>query len=198
MKVQCNEEGILKASEIIKNGGIVVFPTDTVYGIGCNPYLKESVDKIYKIKNRDRSKPLPLLVYSIEIAEKIVLFDEKTKKIIERFWPGALTVLLKIADENLKKSLAIEDKIAIRIPNSECTLKLLEKIDVIVGTSANISGEKSFTNPEDLSTELEGVEIFVDGGMVESKGESTIIEVTNNEIRILREGAISKEEILNI
>lgn len=198
MKVQCDEEGILKASEIIKNGGVAVYPTDTVYGIGCNPYLKKSVDKIYKIKNRDRAKPLPLLVYSIEMAEKIVSFDEKTRKIIEKFWPGALTVLLKVNDEKLKESLGIKDKIAIRIPNSKCILKLLEKIDFLVGTSANISGEKSFTNPEDCSTELEDSEIFVDGGIIESKGESTIIEVLDDEIKIIREGAISKEEIFEI
>jgi len=197
MKVQCNEEGILNASEIIKSGGIAVFPTDTVYGIGCNPYLKESVDKIYKIKNRDRSKPLPLLVYSVEMAEKIVSFDEKTKRIIERFWPGALTVLLKSTDENLKESLGIEDKIAIRVPNSRCILNLLQRVGVLVGTSANISGEKSFTNPEDCSVELEEYGVFVDGGTIESKGESTIIEVTDGQIKILREGAISKEEILN-
>ncbi|WP_299290232.1 L-threonylcarbamoyladenylate synthase [Nitrosopumilus sp.] len=198
MRVQCNDEGILKASEIIKNGGIAVYPTDTVYGIGCNPYLKESVDKIYKIKNRDRAKPLPLLVYSIEKAEEIVSFDEKTKKIIEKFWPGALTVLVKVNDQKLKESLEIEDKIAIRIPNSECILNLLEKIDFLVGTSANISGEKSFTDPKNCSTGLEDFEIFVDGGVIESKGESTIIEVTNDEIKVLREGAISKGEILSI
>lgn len=198
MKVSCDEEGIRKASEIIKNGGVAVYPTDTVYGIGCNPYLKKSVDKIYKIKNRTRSKPLPLLVYSIEIAEKIVSFDEKTKKIIKKFWPGALTVLLKVNDEKLKESLGIKDKIAIRIPNGKCILKLLEKIDFLVGTSANISGEKSFTNPEKCSTRLEDFEIFVDGGVIESKGESTIIEVINDEIKIIREGAISKEEIFEI
>ena len=197
MKVRCDEEGILKAAEIIKKGGIAVFPTDTVYGIGCNPYLKESVDKIYKIKSRDRTKPLPLLVHSTEIAEKIVSFDEKTRKIIDRFWPGALTVLLKNTDENLKESLGIGDKIAIRVPNSRCILDLLQKVDLLVGTSANISGEKSFTNPEDCAAELEGCGIFVDGGIIESKGESTIIEVTDDKIKILREGAISKEEIFN-
>ena len=198
VKVQCDEEGILRASEIIRNGGIVVYPTDTVYGIGCNPYLKDSVDRIYKIKNRDRSKPLPLLVYSIEIAEKIASFDKKTRKIIEEFWPGALTVILKITDEKLKKSLSIGEKIAIRIPNSGCILELLKRVDLLVGTSANISGEKSFSDPQKCSTELDSFEIFIDGGMIDSKGESTIVEVVNGEIKILREGVISKEEILSV
>ncbi len=206
MKVQCDEKGILKASKVIKNGGIVVYPTDTVYGIGCNPYLKESVDRIYKIKGRDRSKPLPLLVYSVETAEKIVFFDEKTRKIIKKFWPGALTVLLKITDQKLKESLGIKDKIAIRIPNSKCALDLLQKTDFLVGTSANVSGEEPFTNPEDCSAAglAEDCEIFVDTGAIKSRGESTIIEVVvaegggDDQVKILREGAISREEILGI
>ncbi len=78
LKVNCDKEGIEKASQIINQGGIVVFPTDTVYGIGCNPYNKESVRKIYEIKSRDISKPFPVLVYSKDIAERIVYFDEFT------------------------------------------------------------------------------------------------------------------------
>ncbi len=198
MKVQCDKKGILKASEIIKDGGIAVYPTDTVYGIGCNPYLRESVDKIYRIKNRERRKPLPLLAYSVEKAEEIVSFDEKTRKVIKKFWPGALTVLLKANDQGLKESLGIGGRIAIRIPNSKCTLNLLQKVGFLVGTSANISGEKPFTDPRDCPAGLVDFEIFVDGGAIKSKGESTIIEVTDDKVRIIREGAISKEEILAI
>jgi len=80
LKVNCDKEGIEKASQIINQGGIVVFPTDTVYGIGCNPYNRDAVRKIYEIKARDISKPFPVLVYSKEIAEKIAFFDEFTKK----------------------------------------------------------------------------------------------------------------------
>ena len=90
LRVNCKKEGIEKASEIINKGGIVVFPTDTVYGIGCNPYNKDAVRKIYEIKSREISKPLPVLVHSKEIAEKIALFDEWSKKIAERFWPRAI------------------------------------------------------------------------------------------------------------
>lgn len=198
MRVQCNDQGILKASEIIKDGGIAIFPTDTVYGIGCNPYFKETVKKIYKIKTRDRLKPLPLLVYSVKMAEKIVTFDEKTKKIIEKFWPGALTVILKITDEKLKESLGVADKIAIRMPDSKCTLQLLEKVDFLIGTSANISGEKSFTDPEKCSSKLKNYQIFIDGGIIKNGVESTIIEIINDKIKIHRQGAISKEEIFSI
>ncbi len=101
--MDCNLEGIKKAVEIINQGGIIIFPTDTVYGIGCNPYNKKSVEKIYDIKSRNISKPFPILAYSKEIAEKIAFFDEYSKKIVEQFWPGPLTIILKLTDEKSKK-----------------------------------------------------------------------------------------------
>ena len=198
MKVTCNKEGIEKASQIINQGGIVVFPTDTVYGIGCDPYNKDSVRKIYEIKSRKISKPFPVLVYSKDIAERIAFFDEFTKKIVERFWPGPLTVILKLTDENLKESLNVTDKIAIRVPNHKCTLELLKKCNFLVGTSANISGHSSFTNPDECFNNFRKYDVFVDGGIITSKSESTIIEIENEEIKIIREGALSHEEILEL
>ena len=198
MKVTCNKEGIEKASQIINQGGIVVFPTDTVYGIGCDPYNKDSVRKIYEIKSRKISKPFPVLVYSKDIAERIAFFDEFTKKIVERFWPGPLTIILKLTDENLKESLNVTDKIAIRVPNHKCTLELLKKCNFLVGTSANISGHASFTNPDECFNNFRKYDVFVDGGIITSKSESTIIEIENEEIKIIREGSLSHEEILGL
>jgi L-threonylcarbamoyladenylate synthase len=196
--VDCNLEGIKKAVEIINQGGVIIFPTDTVYGIGCNPYNKKSVEKIYDIKSRNISKPFPILAYSKEIAEKIAFFDEYSKKIVEQFWPGPLTIILKLTDENLKKSLNVVDKIAIRVPNHKCTLDLLKKCNFLVGTSANISGQLSSTNPDECLKNMQNYDIFVDGGMITSKAESTIIEIENKKIKIIRKGSISKEEILGL
>ena len=89
-------------------------------------------------------------------------------------------------------------KIAVRVPNHECTLNLLKKCNFLVGTSANISGNSSFTNPDECFKNLQKFDIFVDGGVITSKGESTIIEVENEKIKILREGSLSKEEILEL
>ena len=198
LKVNCDKEGIEKASQIINQGGIAVFPTDTVYGIGCNPYNKDSVRKIYEIKSRDILKPFPVLVYSKEIAEKIAFFDEFAKKIVKRFWPGPLTIILKLTDKNLKISLNVADKIAIRVPNHRCTLELLKKCNFLVGTSANISGHSSFTNPDECFNNIRKYDVFVDGGIITSKAESTIIEIENEEIKIIREGSLSYEEILGL
>tara|TARA_B100001758_G_scaffold53945_1_gene44326 strand:+ start:7152 stop:7745 length:594 start_codon:yes stop_codon:yes gene_type:complete len=195
MKVDCNDEGIRKSVEIIENGGVIIFPTDTVYGIGCNPYDANAVKKIYEIKSREKIKSLPVLASSIQIVKQISIIDEFTENIIKKYWPGPLTLILKLKDKNLKKSLNLEDKIAVRIPNSECTLKLLNKCNLLVGTSANVSGDSSFTDPQECMKNVKNYDVFVDGGTITSKGESTIIEIENEKIRIIREGALKKEDI---
>ena len=195
MKLDCDDEGIKKTSQIIEKGGIVVFPTDTVYGIGCNPYNENSVKKIYEIKSRTELKSLPVLAYSLDVVKEIALIDEFTEKIIEKYWPGPLTLILELTDQKLKKSLNLGNKIAVRIPDSKCTLKLLEKCRLLVGTSANISGNSSYTNPDKCIKNIKNYDIFLNGGIITSKGESTIIEIENKEIKIIREGTLKIEDI---
>lgn len=196
MKVDCNEEGIKRTHQVFQKGGIIVFPTDTVYGIGCDPYNQNSIKKIYEIKSREKVKSLPILAYSLDIVKKIVVIDEFTEKIIQKNWPGPLTLILELTDEKLKKSLNLQNKIAVRIPDSKCTLKLLEKCKLIVGTSANISGNSSYTNPDECIKNIKNYDLFLNGGTIRSKGESTIIEVENKTIKIIREGALKMEDIL--
>lgn len=198
MKVKCNKEGIEKASKIIKSGGIVVFPTDTVYGIGCDPYNKEAIQKIYKIKSRESSKSLPILAFSKEVATKIAEFDKNAEKIAEKIWPGPLTLILKLTDEKLKASLNIDNKIAIRVPKHQCTLELLEKCDFLVGTSANISGMGPFRNPEECYQNIQDFDLFLDGGTITSGGESTIIEFEEGKLKIHREGVLTRKEIMKM
>jgi len=196
LKVGCNTEGIEKTFQVIENGGIAIFPTDTVYGLGCNPYNSSAVEKIYEIKSREKIKSLPVLAYSLEIVKEITHVDSFTEKIIERYWPGPLTLILKLTDQKLKKSLKLDDKIAIRIPDSECALKLLEKCNLLVGTSANISGNESFMDPDECVKNIKNYDIFLNGGTITSKGESTIIEIKNGKIEVIREGVLKKEEII--
>jgi len=196
LKLDCNKEGIEKTSQIIEKGGIVVFPTDTVYGIGCNPYNLNSVKKIYEIKSRTEIKSLPVLAYSLEIVKEITLIDKFTEKIIKKYWPGPLTLILTLTDQKLKKSLKLQNKIAVRIPDSKCTLKLLEKCKLLVGTSANISGNSSHTNPDECIKNIKNYDVFLNGGTITSKGESTIIEIENEEIKIIREGVLKIEDIM--
>jgi len=196
LEVNCDKDGIEKTSQIIEKGGVAVFPTDTVYGIGCNPYNINSVKKIYEIKSRSEVKSLPILAYSLDIVKEITLIDKFTEKIIKKYWPGPLTLILTLTDQKLKKSLNLQNKIAVRIPNSKCTLKLLEECKLLVGTSANISGNLSYTNPDECIKNIKNYDVFLNGGTITSKGESTIIEIQNEEIKIIREGALKAEDIM--
>jgi len=194
--VNCDKDGVKKTSQIIEKGGVAVFPTDTVYGIGCNPYNVNSVKKIYEIKSRDEIKSLPVLAYSLDIVKEITIIDKFTEKIIKKYWPGPLTLILTLTDQKLKESLKLQNKIAIRIPDSKCTLKLLEKCKLLVGTSANISGNSSYTNPDECIKNIKNYDVFLNGGTITSKGESTIIEIEDEKIKIIREGALKAEDIM--
>jgi L-threonylcarbamoyladenylate synthase len=195
LKVKCDKEGIRKASQVVKNGGIVVFPTDTVYGIGCNPYNKKSVEKIYQIKQRPKTKPFPILAYSFDVASEIVEFDKDSKKIAKKIWPGPLTLVLNLRDEKLKKSLNLNEKIAIRVPDNKCLQGLLKNSKFLIGTSANLSGERSFTKSQDCYKGIREFDIFLDGGDIENGVESTILEVDKGKPIIHRKGALKEEEI---
>jgi len=198
LKVNCDPQGIQKASRVVSDGGIIVFPTDTVYGVGCDPFNKKSVDEIYKIKNRPKSKPFPILVYSMKEAKQIADFDSDSQRLAEKFWPGPLTLILKLKDSKIKKSLDVDEKIAIRIPNNKCLLELLSTCKFLIGTSANISGQESFTNSEECYKSLSDFDVFLDGGNLEGKGESTILEIKDGKPIIHRSGALRKEEIAEL
>ena len=197
MKVNCHNDGIKKVVEIFKNGGVIVFPTDTVYGIGCDPFKKDSITKIFELKKRDGEKRFPILGISKEELEKIVEFNSDAEKISEKFWPGQVTLLLPIRKE-VSEKIENNGKLAVRVPGNKCILSILKQCKLIIGTSANISGEKSILDSNEFKIKLPKVNTLVDGGTIVSQGESTIIDFINGELKIIREGSISKEEIENI
>jgi len=198
LRVNCDSDGINITVKSIKEGKIVVFPTDTVYGIGCDPYNKEAVEKVYRIKNRKQGKLFPVLGFSKNELEKIANFNEKANKIAEKFWPGGLTLILPLKDEKLKTSMNLENKVAVRVPNNSCALAILEQCNLIIGTSANVSGMESFVDPDECEKNISDYDVFVDSGKISSKGESTVIEISEDEVVVHRKGSISKEEILNL
>ena len=195
MKISCNDEDIQKAVSAIADGAIIIFPTDTVYGLGCNPYNRDAVSSIYEIKKREKTKPFPVIGYSKKELEKIAEFNDKAEKIAEMFWPGPITLILKVKDENIKKSLGLGKKIAVRVPNNQCVLSLLKECKLLVATSANISGTTSLTDPNDCKRDLNGYDLLIDGGILSDNGESTIVEIDGNKIKIVRSGSVSEEEL---
>jgi len=195
LKISCNDVDIQIASKAINNGAIVGFPTDTVYGLGCNPYNHDAVLSIYEIKKRKKTKSFPVLGYSKKELEKIAEFNSLEEKIAEKFWPGPITLILKIKDKEIQKSLDLEGKIAVRVPNNQCILALLKECKLLVGTSANISGTGPFNDPKECGKNLSGYDLLIDGGIISGQGESTIVEIENNDVKILRKGNVSEEMI---
>ncbi len=194
--LSCDEEGINEIVKSYKNGKIIAFPTDTVYGIGCDPFNKDSIARIYELKKRNGEKRFPILGLSKIELEKIVEFNSDAEKISKRFWPGQVTLLLPIRKEIANK-IENNGKLAVRVPDNSCILGILNQCKLIIGTSANISGKKSILDSNELETKLPGVDILVNSGKIISLGESTIIDFIDNKLKIIREGSVSKDEIMS-
>jgi L-threonylcarbamoyladenylate synthase len=192
-----NYDHIASCASTLSDGGIIVFPTDTVYGIGCNPYYDESVERIFQIKDRSEDKPLPVMGYSISDIEKLVHMSPLAKSLAQYFWPGALTIVSPCKDNNIsRRVMAGGDNLAVRIPGNRCTQSLLRFCKYLIGTSANVSGRKPCTTSyEVLSSGLSGFDLVLDGGALGGGIESTIIEVMDSNVRILREGVIKSDKV---
>ena len=195
MIVACDPDGIKLAAITVKKGGLVVFPTDTVYGLGCDPWNRKAVNAIYRIKKRATSKNFPVLGYSKEAISKIAIFDKLSNKIADRFWPGPITLVLKLKDKEIGESMNLDDKIAVRVPNHPCVLSLLKDCKIIVGTSANYSGNPSFSDSKQVLENFLGFDVFLDGGRILNSSESTVVEIVEGNLRILRPGKITKTEL---
>lgn len=180
----------------LKAGEIVIFPTDTVYGLGCKIYDNEAINRIFKVKERPVDKHIPILCSSITMAASLGIFDKRALRLAEKYWPGALTIILESQDEYYKKTN--NATIGIRIPNNKIALNLINDNGPLVVTSVNKSGLDPLTNIEDIVNSFKD---DVDYIYEESNNQylnisSTVVDLTTNEVKIIREGSISKEEIL--
>ena len=185
-------------AQIVNDGGIVAYPTDTVYGLGCNPYMPDSVEKIFKLKIRE-NKPLPLLCDSLDSALKIASFDKISLKLAEEFWPGPLTILVPLKDDSLKSLTRGSEFIGLRVPNHNDSLLLISECGgYLVGTSANLSGYNSNNSASSVISQLPAIDAILINDIEDNSKESTIIKVENNEIIILRLGSIDSQLLQSI
>ena len=176
--------------DCLKGHGIVAFPTDTVFGLGCLYKDKEAIEKIYEAKNRSISKRLPMMVSSLEMLKEYAQISEKDEKLFKRFAPGPITFIFKLLDDS--------DTIAIRMPDDKWILDLIAKINKpLLVTSANISGKGSLCDYNDVKEDLGANIDMLVKGVSGGKTSSTIVDCVNN-YAILREGPIKKEEIMEV
>ena len=192
-----NDESIQVALKILRKGGLVAFPTDTVYGVGALAFDGKAVESIYIAKNRPLEKAIPVLIGDMEDMEKVGMnIPEIAYQLAARFWPGPLTCVIP-KQPTLPESVSATDTVGVRVPDHEVARALLRAAGPMAVTSANISGQSSPSSAEEVFAQLNGrIDLVIDGGITPGGIPSTLVDCTGDEVRILREGPISLKEIL--
>lgn len=194
---------IEQAAEVLKNGGVVVYPTDTTYGLAVDATNSKAINKLYKLKGRDFNKPIHVIFPSLLRASKIVTLNSTARKIIEKYWPGPLTVVLPIKawSESWRKLSAKTSTLGIRYPENSIALELSKLFDKpITATSANISDQPNSYSINEVKKQFSNSKLkpdfYLDGGKLKNRPSSTIIQIDGRHVTLLREGPIKYHEIL--
>jgi L-threonylcarbamoyladenylate synthase len=177
-------------------GGIVAYPTDTVYGLGCDPRNSRAVKRVMAVKGK-REKPLPILVTSPAVADRIAVMDRQARALTSRFWPGPLTLVLKLR-VRFPNSLTLGRKtIAVRCPNDQAALRLIERCGgLLTGTSANLAGYPPCTSAKMVLRCLgDRIDAVVDGGRSPRRVGSTIVRIDRHRVMIVRKGPIRNGQV---
>lgn len=190
-------EAIDAAERALADGRCVVFPTDTVYGLGARPDVARATEAIFEIKRRPRDLTLPVLVAGTADAEAVAAFDERALLLAHRFWPGALTLVLPRTRASAAWDLGAERAtVGVRVPADGIAVALLSRTGPLAVTSANVSGEPTPRTCEEVRDALgEAIEVYICDGPPNGAVPSTVVELTAEEPHILRVGAIPPEEV---
>ena len=184
------------AVDVLKHGGLVVFPTDTVYGLAALPSKEEYIERLYVVKGRDSTRAIAILISSPdELGEVSDLPNVIAFRLAKKFWPGPLTLIVP-RHPDLPESMSPNSTIGVRVPDHVLALKLLKMIGPLGVTSANISGRENTNTAREAMDQLEGrVHLIIDGGRSPGGIPSTVVDCTTEEPKILRAGPIDMEEI---
>lgn len=179
--------------EILTAGGVVAFPTDTVYGLGCLVKRADAIDRLYQIKERDISKAIAVLIGAADHLQLVATeLSDTAGRLSARFWPGALTLVVP-RNPQLPANLSPLPTIGVRMPDHAFALNLLKDAGPLATTSANLSGLPSPVTAQDVLEQLNGrVDLVIDGGTCPGGIPSTVVDCTGADARILREGAITR------
>ena len=190
-------EDLKEAARLVLEGGLMAYPTDTVYGLGCNPFDADALDRLVKAKERVKGS-LPILVSSLQDAERLGEINGLAMRLANRFWPGPLTLVVRPLMTFPPRVTGDAVLVGLRIPNHEIATRLIKECGgALIGTSANISGRPSLKTAEEVVSELgDRVDLIVDGGPAPLGRESTVVRFLGEESTVVREGAISRDDIL--
>ncbi len=196
--LNATKNNIMAATKIVKRGGLIVYPTETVYGLGCNPLDAQAVKRVLDVKG-ERNKPLPVLAASIEDVERVAFISQNGKQLAAKFWPGPLTMVFPKKSSLPDIVTFNHDSVGLRIPDNDVALHLISLCGgLLIGSSANITGEKPPRNIQEISEKLkEMVDVVLDGGPTVQGTPSTVVDLTSDKPNILRDGPISLKTILD-
>jgi L-threonylcarbamoyladenylate synthase len=185
--IQENKKNIKEIVAALKNGAVLVLPTDTVYGLICDAGNEKAVDKIFEIKKRDKSKPLPVFVGGIKMAEEYAIINAEQNKFLEKNWPGAVTVVLE-GKKGLSSLVYKNDTIALRQPDYKLIIDIIKLFDKpLAQTSANISGEQATTKIKEILKQFDREDVLIiDNGDLPENKPSKIVDLTEGEARVVR------------
>lgn len=182
---------VRRIADVITQGGVIVYPTDTIYGIGVNAFDDEAIKRVFALKQRDLAKPLLVIVHNLDMVKLLVsTIPVVAHRLIERFWPGPLTILFPAVEHISNKLAAGTGKIGIRIPDNRLCLELVSFCGKpITSTSANVSGGANPMSVQQVADSIcSNVDVIIDGGMLKSSVPSTVVDVTTGDVVIVREG----------
>ena len=180
---------IKKAVDVLKSGGVIIYPTDTVYGLGCDIFNPEAIDKIYKIKQKSKNTGVSFICPDLKEISKYAIVEDYAYRIMKKLLPGAYTFVLRATKFVPKEVLPKRKTVGIRIPNNEFCLKMVKELGhPIVSTSVNISGEEEYSDPEEMEKVFgDKVDLIIDAGIL-PKEPSTVVSLIDGEPVVLREG----------
>ena len=194
--LKATKENVLTASQTLKTGGLVVYPTDTVYGLGCDPFNVETVKRVFRVKG-ERKKPLPILASDIEHVEKIAYLSKNARKIVDRFWPGPLMIIVPKKPTLPNIVTCNLGSVGVRVPKHDLAIQFISLSNgLLVGTSANKTGKKPALTASEAAEQLgEEIDVILDMGPTSLGEPSTVIDLTSEKPKILREGPVSSKDI---
>lgn len=187
-----------RAIDVLRAGGIVALPTDTVYGLVAVAADRAAVERVYEAKARDRRQPMPIFVASVEQAELIADVNDVARRLMQRFWPGALTIVLRTKPSYETRAIAGGDTIGVRAPGDPVLRELASQLGPLTGTSANITGQAECHTADEVRAQFgDTVDLIVDAPVDASGQPSTIVDCTDPaRVRVLRDGAVGRDALL--
>ncbi|WP_067090535.1 L-threonylcarbamoyladenylate synthase [Methanobrevibacter curvatus] len=182
------DEDMYKIQKVLSSGGVIIYPTDTVYGLGVDIFNEIAIKNLFKLKGRNFNKAISVLFSDIENISHYAYLDEKKIEILNNYLPGPFTFILEKKVSVSKLLAGNTNKLGIRIPNNKTAIEIA-KIMPITTTSANISSKEVKSNPLEIANELNGkIDLIIDGGILTSNNSSTVVDLTHKPVKILRQG----------